>query len=155
MLKISIEQDPEIRKMGQCTENIIHPAELSEIHINMYFLCERIVGFFAFRRCTVLPELSKVHDLYIKLVIPIVSRMWENICDVREDRDLLSPDFASPAMKRTRFDRARASEFRLVPTLRTELFSTARIYKSKGTESERSGAIPKINGEPIGRHLLL
>lgn len=44
--------------------------------------------------------------------------------------------------------------FRLVPTLRTELFSTARIYKSKGTwVRERSSAIPKIN-EPIGRRLL-
>lgn len=76
--------------------------------------------------------------------------VWENICDVREDRDLLLLNFASPNLRGL-------IGLALLISPRAhlaELFSTAQVYKSKGTwVRERSSAIPKIN-EPIGRRLL-
>jgi len=77
-------------------------------------------------------ELSKARGLQIEIVSSIVPRIFlsqENICDVREDRDLLSLNFAFPAAKRTRLDRARASDSPRAHLAGRAIFDGASIQK--------------------------
>lgn len=139
VLEIFIEQNPEIRKAGQCTENtscrIIGNTRKYVFPSEDLFSSQKHT-----RSCWVIESPQFVHRNRSFFSRMFQEYVWENICDVREDCDLLSLNFAFSDGKTHEARSGSRFWFRLVPTLQAELFSTARVYKSKGIESERGRA---------------